>query len=431
MQAANFDSILERILKETGKDKEEILDKIDRKQKKMAGLLSREGAAFMVAKDYGIDLDTTSTRVKINELKEGLQNIDVLVRVKQVYTPKKFEKNGKKGMLCNMLVEDETGECRAAAWHNHVKEIEDVRKNQILLLKNCYISVFNEKPSLNIGFSSQIDKKVNETILLSESNNLIKLNELKEGLQNVDIIARIITVFPINYFEKEGVKRGVINFLIGDGTKTIRATAWNDMVEIVSELKSGDLIKIEGAYTKQGLKDIELHLGYLSRILKNPKIEETIPGVEELGGIKAAEEKKISEITDADSRIKITGTILSVNRGRLVYDSCPQCNKKVNKETSECDECKMKGIPTAIISLTVDDGTGSIDTTFFKDGAEKIIGKDADKISDELGTKSIEDVIEEISNKLVGKKIEIEGKVKRNAFEDKLGIGVRSFSLEK
>ena len=110
MQAANFESIVERIVKDTGKDKEEILEKIDKKQKKMAGLLSKEGAAFMVAKDYSIDLETTATRVKINELKEGLQNVDVLARVKQIYAQKKLEKNGKKGMLCNMIIEDESGE---------------------------------------------------------------------------------------------------------------------------------------------------------------------------------------------------------------------------------------------------------------------------------------------------------------------------------
>ncbi|MEK6972715.1 MAG: DUF2240 family protein [archaeon] len=429
MQAANFESILERIIKETGKSNEEILDKIDRKQKKMAGLLSKEGAAFMVAKDYGIDLEANVVRSKINELKEGMQTVTILVRVKHIYAPKKFEKNGKKGLLCNMLVEDETGECRATAWHNHVKELEDVQKNHILLLKNCYISMFNEKPSLNIGFSSQIDKNTNETIILSESNNLMKLNEIKEGLQNVDVIARVINIFPVNYFEKDGIKKGVINFMLNDGTKAIRATAWNDMVDEILKLKAGDLIKIEGAYTKQGLKDIELHLGYSARVLKTPKTEEKIPELEELGGIKSAVEKKISEITETDSRIKISGTILSVNRGRLVYDSCPQCSKKVNRETGECDECKQKGMPTAIISLTVDDGTGSIDTTFFRENAEAIIGKEADKIKSELETKNSDDLIEEISNNILGKKIELEGNVRKNTFEDKLGVGVRSFNL--
>ena len=53
------DALVEKISEESGKDKDEIQERIEDKMKELSGLVSEEGAAHLIAKEEGVELTET------------------------------------------------------------------------------------------------------------------------------------------------------------------------------------------------------------------------------------------------------------------------------------------------------------------------------------------------------------------------------------
>ena len=88
-----------KISRETGKSDDEIRELIEAKKAKFSGLLTDSGAAFMVAKELGIEVEVRKKEeqkkeTKIANLKDGNKNIELAVRVLHVHAPREYEKNG-------------------------------------------------------------------------------------------------------------------------------------------------------------------------------------------------------------------------------------------------------------------------------------------------------------------------------------------------
>ncbi|MDD5163499.1 MAG: OB-fold nucleic acid binding domain-containing protein [Candidatus ainarchaeum sp.] len=427
-------SLVEKIVAESGKPKEEILEKIESKKEKFAGLLTESGAALMVAKELGLELDKSSERMKIKQLEDGMSNVDLLVKVMQIFAPKEFEKNGKKGRLCNLIVADDSGEIRLTLWHDDVKKIQEqgAEKGSVLELKNCYVTSFKEKAQLNLSYQGELSVNptgVDSGFLPKIENKVFRLDELQPGLSDVNAIVRILRVFPATEFKKENVSGKVANFLIADKTNSIRATAWNDIANETEKLAENDLVKIEGAYTKQGLKGIELHLGYKARIIKNPKIEEELPSAMELRGIDVTK-KKISNLHKDDALVEINGKILEIGSGKLLFNTCPKCGKKAIKmeESFLCENCgeQKESVPSAVISVKIGDESGSINSVFYGKTAEELIGLSAKEIEKKIAEAGLEETLDEIRGKLWNSEITLQGKIKENSFSSELEITARS-----
>jgi replication factor A1 len=427
-------SLVEKIVSESGKPKEEILEKIESKKEKFAGLLTESGAALMVAKELGLELDKNSERLKIGQLEDGMSNVDLIARVMQIFSPREFEKNGKKGRLCNLIIADDSGEIRLTLWHDDVKKMQDqgVEKGSVLELKNCYVTSFKEKPQLNLSYQGQLTVNLqaeNSGFLPKTENKIFKLDELQPGLNDVNVIARILRVFPVTEFKKENAEGKVANFQIADKTNTIRATAWNDLVNETEKLGENDLVKIEGAYTKQGLKGIELHLGYKARILKNPKIAEEVPSAMELRGVDVTK-KKIAKLHKDDGIVEIKGKIIEVEPGKLFFNACQKCGKKVIKmeENFLCENCgeQKESVPNAVISIKIEDESGSINSVFYGKTAEELVGLTGKEIEKKISENSLEETMDEIRGKLWNTEITLQGKIKENSYNAELEITAKN-----
>ena len=265
----NPERAAELISKASGKSNEEITRLISEKKEKFSGLLTDAGAAFMIAKELGIELGKAEENVKISALKEGMNNVDVVGRAKTIFPPKKFERNGRKGVLQSIILWDGSGEVRATLWHKDVEKFAGmgVKAGECIKLGNCSVSSYNNALQLGLNYNSSIAKESGESVPEIEKK-LTELNELDNGMNDVNVIVKIKKVFPVREFETEKGKGKVLNFIVGQGVEEVRATAWNSLSEEVEKFSEGDEVKIEGAYTKQGRDGTELHLGNYARIIK-------------------------------------------------------------------------------------------------------------------------------------------------------------------
>ncbi len=411
------EKIVEEIVAGSNKNKEEIEAMIEEKKRKFSGLLTDSGAAFMVAKELGLDLELDKGVIEemgIAQLEPGMNNVDLTVRAMHIFSSKKFEKGGKKGIVRNLIVADKGGEIRLTLWHRDANRLDDekVERGAALLLKNCYVTSFNEKKQLNLSYNGQMIINPKTWKGLPELKvQVFKLGELKKDMQNIDVFARIARIYEERDFEVEGRKGSVLNFLLSDGTAEIRAVAWNEMVAIVNKLNVGDLIKIEGAYTKEGLQVVELHLGWQARIIETPA------GVE-LGQVDfGARRKRVNELAEGEI-VEVKGTVVDLYKGKLHYLICPKCRKKVEQleEKYVCNACGEVKEPAInlVAAVELDDGRGTVRCVLFGNNAEKVLGIGKDELKKKLKEKSPEQIVAEIKPKILGKEILVEGEPRKN-----------------
>ena len=431
--------IIEKIANGSGIGRNEVEGLVGEKMQRFSGLLTDSGAALMVAKELGVDLQLSRQLqyVAIKDLQDGMQNIDVLARVVNVLSPKTFERNGKKGTLCTLIIADRSGETRLTLWHNDVKKMLEsgVERGSTVLLQNCYVKSFNGKPQLNLSYNGGISvnpKEATGADLPQVENREMRLSELSEGMNDVSAVVRVLRVFPANEFEKEGGKGKVANMLVGDETAAIRATGWNDMADAVAGLSENDLVKIEGAYTKQGLRGIELHLGWKARIIANPKTGATIPSAMQLLHEKA-ESKKISELVAGDGAVLVKAKVAAVNAGMLRYNVCPQCGAKLQKiegslVCEKCGEAKEADI-RPVISVRIEDGSGGISLVAYGSTAEQLIGMKKEELRKALESAAPEEIIKQIQARLAGKEISAVGSARQNLFSNELEFTARSIEI--
>ena len=430
----SIQELAERIASSSGRNIAEIRRLIEEKKNKFSGLLTDSGAAFMIAKELGIDINSNSNaqkqEMKLLNLKEGDNNFDVKVRAMHIFQPKHFEKNGKKGVLCNLVVADDTAEMRLTLWHRDADRLgqEKIERGSVLLLKNCGLSSYNEKKQLSLNYSGNfiIEKDAQGFPQVNAKNMM--LSELGAGMDNVDVFARIARIFPSKDFESSGKKGKLVNLMLQDGTKEIRATAWNDVVDEVQKLNQNDVVKIEGAYTKEGLNgSVELHLGWQARILKEPE-GISMPALAYQKSGPSAITKKINDLQE-DDFAEVNAKISGLREGKMYYEACPKCKKKVSNFGSAyvCEECGEVNEPlyAMIARIDIEDESGNIPAVAFRDVAEQLFEISNAELKQKVGEGLPDEWINELKMKAVGKKVFLQGRVKKGLGEE-LEFVVRS-----
>ena len=424
----------ERISAISGKNIADVRKLIEEKKNRFSGLLTDSGAAFMIAKELGIDTNSGKVvqqqETKLGKLREGDNNFDVKVRTMHIFQPKKFEKNGKKGVLCNLVVADDTAEMRLTLWNKDAERlnIDKIERGSILLLKNCSMTSYNEKKQLGLNYSGNYIIEKNDAKYPEAGVKSMQLGELVAGLDNVDVFVRVARVFPAKEFESSGKKGSLVSLMLQDGTKEVRATAWNDLVAEVSGLRQNDLVKIEGAYTKEGLNgNVELNLGWQARVFRDPS-GVSLPDVSVQRSAASAVLKKIDDLQE-DDYAEVNARISGMREGKMYYEACPRCKKKISNLGAAyvCDECGEVKEPffAAIAKFEIEDDSGSIQAVAFRDVAEELLGIRNSELRAKIEEGLPDEWINELKQKVVGKKVFLQGRAKKG-LNDEIEFVIRS-----
>ncbi|MCH7567881.1 MAG: DUF2240 family protein [Nanoarchaeota archaeon] len=229
----NYDKLVERISKSSGISLEEIERKIEAKRAKLSGLISKEGAAQIVAAELGISFD--NERLKISELVHGMKRINVVGQVTKIFPVREFNKNGREGKIGSFLFGDDTSNVRVVLWDiNHIGLIEkgELKEGDFFEITNA--SVRNGEIHLS-GFSDI--KSSNEKIENVRRDRVFSFGKLKDASpgQRMSVRAVIVQVFEPKYFspKQEGSEektRALLNLVLDDGTETIRAVLFGEQI---------------------------------------------------------------------------------------------------------------------------------------------------------------------------------------------------------
>ena len=250
----------------------------------------------------------------------------------------------------------------------------------------------------------------------------IKIKDIVAGMQSVETVGRVVRTFsPTTFTGKDGKPKQVGSFILADETGEIRTVIWDQRASWLSDgkLKEGLPVKIREGYAKQSnLGNKELHLGYKSSLILDPK-NISIPEVVSSGKPPAAM-RQIAELQPNDFA-SVRGEVVQAFAPRF-YPVCPQCGKKVTVDAAGAVCATHKSVTqqqAMILNFVLDDTTETLRCVAFRDRAEQLIGLTAAEAQEILAKDGPERLQERVDLFLLGKTIEISGKVNRNEEYDR------------
>lgn len=276
------EKLFDNLILKSGKSKEEIEQLVADKVNELSGLVSEEGAIYIIANELDVKLDSDRPKrdanlVKIEEITEPKTPTSLECKVIRKYDKVTFSsKTGSEGSVQSMLVGDETGIVRLTFWNDQTDLIEDVHDGDILRVSNAYTRENSQNPQrIDVHFGQYSSLEINpegvEIILPEFKSNLEftekKISELEEGDRNVKITV-LVTDFDIprfylacphtfkKVFQDEGkyispehgevvpIKVPIVNILVDDGSGTIAAVGFRDRAEQITNLKSEEIVAL-------------------------------------------------------------------------------------------------------------------------------------------------------------------------------------------
>ena len=137
------EAYINKIIRDTGLSKKEIQTLVEEKKEELKGLISEEGALFVIAKELGVDVASEAqdydVELTVSDITVNMKNIVIVGRIKEIYNAKSFNKsNGETGHVGAFLLHDNTGDIRIVLWDNQVSVLKDERfeRNGIVKILN-------------------------------------------------------------------------------------------------------------------------------------------------------------------------------------------------------------------------------------------------------------------------------------------------------
>ena len=250
---------------------EEFLGLVDEKEAQMAGLADKDTAAKLVALGMGISDDEK----KIGEVTLELSKVVLVGKVIACSDVRVFNReDGSSGNVANLTLADETGSIRVVLWDDAA---DLVKVGEIVFGDSVQVSGFVREGrnglEVSVGRGGKIDKiALNEDIQVRIDP--YQINEIKVGMGNVYLIAKLLDISDIRTFQrKDGSTGKVRNVTLGDATGKIKVTLWDDNADTFTDIKPGDNIEITGGYAKENSfsNQVEINLGNNSSIRTSSK----------------------------------------------------------------------------------------------------------------------------------------------------------------
>lgn len=231
---------------------------------------------------------------------------------------------------------------------------------------------------------------------ISFDNVKLKIKELLPGMRKVNVVGKVITLYPIRtYKTKSGDEGKVANLVIADDTSNVKVVLWDtNHISLIEkkDIEEGKVIEISSG----GMRDSEIHMGSFSELKLSSEVFENV--VTE----KQVKEKNVSDFMLGES-IRV--------RAFVVQSFVPRFFE-VNKDTGRkiTDEERAAGVlpeKRALVNIVIDDGTENIRAVLFHENLKKI------------GFDNLEEnspLLEQQRENILGKEMIFFGDVRRNSY---------------
>jgi len=266
MLAIPLQQIIDKIKKETKVSEKLIKEKIATKKKELNGLVSDEGAAYIIASEMGVDiLGEAKQKLKIKDVLIGMRSVSITGRVLQKFDVKEFKtKAGKEGKVGSFTLADDTGQVRIVIWNEQVSILEKLERGVAVKVVGAYSRENRfSGMELHLGNRSKLEEVKSD---LPKAEELEKVTMSASSAQPSDkVVARgiVVQAYRPNFYnvcpdcgksakenkcsehgEVTPKKQIVFNIVLDNGEKCIRCVSFRDAAEKLAGVSAEEAQKV-------------------------------------------------------------------------------------------------------------------------------------------------------------------------------------------
>ena len=264
----NYLQLVEFISQSSGTSVEDIERKIEAKQAKLAGLISKEGAAQIIAAELNVNFD--KQMIKIVQMVPGMRRINLIGKIIELAPIREYNKNGRSGKIGSFVLADDTSNVRTVLWdENHIDLIGkgSIKMDVVVEIGNA--SIRNGELHLGSFSEIKISKKKIDNVVTEKPVFVKKVKDFNVG-DNVASRAFIVNIFEPKFFEvcpecrRKAIngncndhgqikpeKRSLLSLVIDDGSDNIRCTIFHDELEKIISMKELENLELFAVKRKE------------------------------------------------------------------------------------------------------------------------------------------------------------------------------------
>lgn len=326
-----YEQVLKEIQTKTNMTEEQIEQQIKEKMELLSGLISKDGAAHILANELGIKLTAPEGKRKINALYAGMRSSELVGKVLRKFDVREFQSGDRHGKVGSFIIADETGTVRVTCWHDQTKAMDGLRENDTVAIMDSMVKENRGTLEVHLNERSKILQNPPGVVIEGIKAPAVSMRKaiaaLSENDLNVELLGTIVQVFDIKFFERCPVCRKrikeqeagyvcqehgaikpeysfVMNLYLDDGSGNIRIVLFGQQVqqllkkteeelqiyrtapEAAEKIKTellGEMVKITGKCTKNQM------FGHLECI--GQRVETDINPEEEINRLQSELEK--------------------------------------------------------------------------------------------------------------------------------------------
>jgi replication factor A1 len=200
-----LNEIIDRIKESTTLTQEDIEEKIRKKTDQLSGLISKEGAAQIIANELGVKLYKLEGAVKIDKIVGGMKTIETVGKITRKFDINTFNTaDGKQGKVGSLVIADDTGSIRVTFWHDMTDKLSLVKEGDIVKVADAYVKLNNNKAEIHMNERSRFHiNPEGETIgaVKEYTSRRKQIKDLMENDENVEVLATIVQAYEPRFFE--------------------------------------------------------------------------------------------------------------------------------------------------------------------------------------------------------------------------------------
>jgi replication factor A1 len=355
------EAYINKIIVETGLNRNDIKNMVEEKKIELKGLISEEGALFIIAKELGVDIKDESKdllkdiEINISDITSNMKNITLIGRIKEIYRVHEFNRNdGGIGHVGSFLLHDNSGDIRITLWDEHISIFKENNFdiNELVKILNGYAKKGRTgETEIHIGRMGKVilsPDDVDYKKFPKITNEFFSIKNINLNMKSISIEGVIIQIFPIREFTRKDGGSGKVrslNLLDSSGA-SIRVTFWNEVTEKTMDLEIDNYISITNLNPRISTLDsktIELHANNYTTISKK--------------------EKKIEIKGDLIERIENLQNKKGIVSFQGVISSCDNLKRITLKSGEE----------VSLLGFVVSDNSDGIRITLWKEKAEEFL----------------------------------------------------------
>src|SRR3989338_4277624 len=269
-----YEQIVEKIKKEASLSEDEIGDKVKEKMKQLSGLISKEGAAHIIANELGIKLlDNISGKLQIKNIISGMRDVETVGKLQQIFPVKEFQSGERQGKVASVVIADESGSIRAVFWGSQADNLQNISQNDIIKILGAYVRDNNGQKQIHVNDRSKLiinpeGETVGEVKAQFSKAARKNISELSENDSQAEIMGTIVQVFDLRFFEvcpkcNKRAKQNensftcndhgnilpaysyVMNAILDDGTDNIRSVFFRNQAEKLINMEKGQIMQFK------------------------------------------------------------------------------------------------------------------------------------------------------------------------------------------